>query len=347
MRGKQTVDSFDVLYIELTGNCNLNCVHCGNEEENSKHLGFSHLERLLEEFNAGHGKKLVLTGGEPLLHPNIREILDVATSHNYNTKLSTNASLLNHPRFAFVLDYDLGFRVSLDGTSEVHNKIRRNFQAYDSLIAAMEKISERERQIVIRTTVMKPNVDSVVDMLFELGRLTKENRLKIYSDNIWPMRNIGKADAALMLSATEYQKFLKDLNQRTRNFHPSFKIIVGPTFGFESEFEGGPIQSNQIYKCDIINASLHIAHNGDIYPCSFIHHPLGNIAETSLSEVFRSEKSVQFRKIFLDRSNHDCDDCTVYEACQAGCIAERYRELFKPNRQPIKDAYCFREGSCE
>ena len=90
----------------------------------------------------------------------------------------------------------------------------------------MEKISERERQIVIRTTVMKPNVDSVVDMLFELGRLTKENRLKIYSDNIWPMRNIGKADAALMLSATEYQKFLKDLNQRTRNFHPSFKIIV-------------------------------------------------------------------------------------------------------------------------
>src|SRR3989338_2289593 len=263
MRGKQTVDSFDVLYIELTGNCNLNCVHCGNEEENSKHLGFSHLERLLEEFNAGHGKKLVLTGGEPLLHPNIREILDVATSHNYNTKLSTNASLLNHPRFAFVLDYDLGFRVSLDGTSEVHKKI------------------------------------------------------------------------------------IKDLNQRTRNFHPSFKIIVGPTFGFESEFEGGPIQSNQIYKCDIINASLHIAHNGDIYPCSFIHHPLGNIAETSLSEVFRSEKSVQFRKIFLDRSNHDCDDCTVYEACQAGCIAERYRELFKPNRQPIKDAYCFREGSCE
>ena len=110
MRGKQTVDSFDVLYIELTGNCNLNCVHCGNEEENSKHLGFSHLERLLEEFNAGHGKKLVLTGGEPLLHPNIREILDVATSHNYNTKLSTKSNSfdrvstdLNVPFFLLII----------------------------------------------------------------------------------------------------------------------------------------------------------------------------------------------------------------------------------------------------
>lgn len=344
MRGKQTFDSLSVLYIELTGNCNFNCVHCGNEEGRSKNLEFSHLERLLKEFNECHGKKLVLTGGEPLLHPRIKDILDLTASHDYNTKLSTNASLLNLPSFAFVFDYDLGFRVSLDGTSEVHNKIRRNPNAYESLITAMKKMSERERQVIIRTTVMKLNEGSIVEMLFELDRLTREEEIKIYSNNIWPIRNIGKADAGLMLSATEYREFLKDLNQKTRNFHPSFRIIVGPTFGYESEFEGGPIQSNEIYRCDILNTSLHIAYSGDIYPCSFIHHPLGNISSISLKDVFRSEETIRFKKMFLDRNFHDCGDCKSYEACRAGCIAEKYKEIFKPNGQPIKDVYCFKKA---
>lgn len=346
MRGKQTFDSFDVLYIELTGNCNFNCVHCGNEEESSS-LDFSYLESVLEEFNAGHGKKLVLTGGEPLLHPQIKDILDLTESHNYNTKLSTNASLLNHPHFDFVFDYDLGFRVSLDGTKKIHNKIRRNHDAYDSLISAMKKMSDRERQIVIRTTVMKPNLDYIVDMLFELDRLTKEEGLRIYSDNIWPIRNIGKADSNLMLSAAEYQNFLRDLNQCTRELQPSFRIIVGPSFGYENEFEGGPIQNNQIYKCDILNTSLHIGNNGDIYPCSFIHHSLGNISNMSLREVFRSEEAVRFREVFLDRENHDCGDCKVYESCQAGCLAEKYQMMFRSVKTPVKDVYCFRQGNCE
>lgn len=344
MKGKQSFNSLDVLYIELTNNCNFNCIHCGNENGKSKDLGFGIVKKLLEEFNESNGKKLILTGGEPLLHQKIEDILSLTSSHGYNTKLSTNAYLLNYPEFDFVLDHNLGFRLSLDGTCEVHNEIRNSSKAYNSMISAMKKISKKGRQIIIRTTVMRKNKDCIVDMLSELDRLTKEEDIKVYSINIWPIRCIGKADTNLTLTSKEYKHFLENLNEGTRSLKPLFRIIAGPTFGMELEFKGGPIQSNEIYTCDILNTSLHIAYNGDAYPCSFIHYPLGNVSETSIKDVFLSEKALEFKQKLLDKCNHGCERCDYYTTCKAGCIAETYQELFKLEGKKVKDVYCFRES---
>ncbi len=328
-------DSLDVLYVELTGGCNFSCIHCGNEN-GLPHLEFSHLEKLLEEFAAAGGRKLILTGGEPLLYPRLEDVLEIAEGNSHTTKLSTNSSLLG--QFSFVFDYDLGFRVSLDGTREVHNSIRRNKRAYDHLITAMKKISEQQKQLIVRTTVMKQNEHSVGEMLWELDRLTNEEDISIYSINIWPVRDIGKSDTKLQLSPQKYRDFLYKLNTQTRELRPDFRIIVGPTFGMEEEFAGGPIQSNQIYKCDILNTSLHVAANGDIYPCSFVHYLLGNISEMSIRDVFRSEKAVRFRELFLNKENLDCRGCSSYESCRGGCIAEVYGQLYSGKK--VKDVYC-------
>jgi len=346
MKGKQSLDSLDVLYIELTTKCNLNCIHCGNEEKNAQELDLDLVEKLLHEFKEADGKKLVLTGGEPLMHPNIERILQMSSQQPYNTKLSTNATLLNQPRFGFVLDQDIGFRVSLDGTEEVHNEIRRDKNAYVNLIEAMKQMSKRRRQIVIRTTVMKKNKDSIVNMLFELDCISQQG-LSIYSINIWPIRDIGCAQQEQILSAQEYKGFLETLNKGTRGLNPNFRIIVGPTFGMEREFKGGPIQSNQIYRCDLLNTSVHISASGEIYPCSFVHYSLGNVRKTSIRQIFRSKKAKEFRRLFLSEDNHDCAGCEDYDSCRAGCIAERYKELLVNPGQRVKDVYCFREPNLE
>lgn len=339
MRGRQSFDSFDVLYVELTGLCNYRCVHCGNEDDEQKSIDYKDIERILCEFNDCGGKKLILTGGEPLLHPDIEGILRLAQGHGYRTKLSTNASLLNKAQFAYVLDMDLGFRLSLDGTRDVHNRIRRNGKAYDDLVSAMQKISHKGRQTIIRTTVMKANASSIPKMLSELDRLTAEEGINVYSNNIWPMRGIGKANFSQMLSSQEYKVFLEGLNAQTRDLHPHFRIIVGPTFGYEKEFAGGPIQASEIYKCDILNTSLHVASSGNIYPCSFVHYPLGNIRDTSLKNVFRGEKAFRFRKAFLE--SIECGSCETYADCRGGCIAETYKQTIGAGKK-TKDVYCFR-----
>lgn len=336
----------EVLYIELTGKCNFQCVHCGNEPHCRSHLDTGLIERVMKEFDALGGKKLILTGGEPLLHPGLENILELASSHGYRTKLSTNGSLLSNPRYSFVLDHDIDYRLSLDGTPEVHNKIRGRPGAYDSLVAALRLLSARERQIVLRTTVMKVNQHVIGGMLSGLDRLTAEEDVSVYSVNIWPVRGIGKADRSLMLSAQEYEAFLRRLNAETSSLRPSFRIIVGPTFGLESEFSGGPLQSNDIYTCDILNRSLHIGSDGSVYPCSFVRHSLGNIADLSLGDILSSKQAVDFRSVFLDKENHDCGGCAYYPTCRAGCIAESYGALLGcggcQGCSRVKDVYCFR-----
>lgn len=343
MKGNQSFDSFEVLCIEITNQCNFNCIHCGNASYGNRNIGFEDIKRILEDFNLHNGKKLILSGGEPFLHPKFKEILDITKSHNYSLKISTNGFFLKNFNFDYVFDYDVGFRVSLDGTKGVHNKIRGNPEAYDSLILSMKKISSHKKQLVIRTTVMKENKNSIVEMIYELDRLSKEENLNIYSLNIWPMRKIGKSSSSQVLSSEEYKLFLENLNFSTKNLKPKFRIIVGPTFGYEENFRGGPLQFNEIYKCDILNTSLHISSNGDILPCSFIYYPLGNVNEIVPSRVFNNDKSKTFRKIFLERKNHDCGDCGYYNSCKAGCIAEKFNVLFSKNKFPIKDVYCFRK----
>jgi len=338
-----TNKKLEVLYIELTNNCNYNCIHCGNEGDKPSTLDTKLVEDVLQEFKDQGGTKLIITGGEPLLHPGIERILETAQQHDFNTKISTNAQLLNYPYSDFAFRYGVGFRLSLDGPEEKHNEIRGNPRAYDYLISAMKRISERGGQIVVRTTVMKKNMDSIAHMLYELDRLTKYHRIKVQSNNIWPIRNIGKANQEQAITAKEYGTFLVKLNEGTRYLKPSFRIIVGPTFGLEKEFQGGPIQSNEIYKYDIMGSSLHIASNGDVYPCSFIHHSLGNIKQDRILKIFHSQESAEFREKFLERKNHECSSCKSYQECKGGCVAETYKELFDPKKQnKVRDIYCFR-----
>src|SRR3989344_2686467 len=114
MRGKQSFDSLDVLYIELTNACNFKCIHCGNGTGEKNTLEVDLLKKVFTDFKEGGGEKIMLTGGEPLLHPDLKEILDVCKEHKFTTHLSTNSFLLNNSHFDFIFDYDLMFRCSLD-----------------------------------------------------------------------------------------------------------------------------------------------------------------------------------------------------------------------------------------
>jgi radical SAM protein with 4Fe4S-binding SPASM domain len=334
--------NFWKINIELNSSCNFNCIHCANRDYDTYTLDIGLIEKLLEDFSkSDREKKVIFTGGEPLWYPDLGSVLDLATSRVDSVKLTTNGYYLANSEFDYLFDYDIGFKVSLDGTKEFHNAIRQNSKSYDNLILSMKKISEFEKELAIRTTVLKQNKDSILDMLHELDRLTVEEGVDIDIVKIWPVRNVGMAHASLMLTPKEYEIFLNELNQGTRDFNPSFDIAVAPLFGMESEFVGGPIRSDEVYRCNLLKEALQVAYNGDVYPCSFVRYPLGNIAEESILKMFSSISALHFRERFLNKSESSCISCDVYDSCGGGCIAETYKNLFEsPTR--VKDVYCFR-----
>jgi len=81
--------------IVVTSSCNLNCIYCYREliKENKQFLDIDKLKEILE--NAGIRFKLVtITGGEPFIHPNLKDIIEITRKYTKKLNVTTNGTLI-------------------------------------------------------------------------------------------------------------------------------------------------------------------------------------------------------------------------------------------------------------
>lgn len=118
-----------ILNIEVTNICNLNCPICSNRLATSKgFISLEFLDKLIDKNRSLlEGQTVWLHfAGEPLLHPKLSEIIKKLKSNNINTRLSTNATLLDRDLAYEIMAAGLDYIVfSVDGnTKDSYEKIR-------------------------------------------------------------------------------------------------------------------------------------------------------------------------------------------------------------------------------
>lgn len=86
--------TINTVYIELTTRCNLRCVHCFQEHNPGDVLPTATALKIIELADSLGASQLVLTGGEPMLHPDFAEIYERARSHGLIVKLFTNGLVI-------------------------------------------------------------------------------------------------------------------------------------------------------------------------------------------------------------------------------------------------------------
>lgn len=85
---------FKKIYVEITNNCNLNCNFCIKNKRKNEYLTITKFKILLNELKDYTNYLYFHVLGEPLLHPNINELIDIASS-NFNINITTNGYLIN------------------------------------------------------------------------------------------------------------------------------------------------------------------------------------------------------------------------------------------------------------
>ena len=83
--------------LEITNRCNFNCKHCINDSNNISNVELP-LSKIKEIIDYMHSKGLVcldISGGEPLVHPDIKEIIEYAYNNNMNLSVASNGYLVN------------------------------------------------------------------------------------------------------------------------------------------------------------------------------------------------------------------------------------------------------------
>lgn len=155
------MESLENIWFQLSNTaCNLKCKHCFlscNPKFTNK--SFLHIDKVKQTLDATRGeniRNIYLTGGEPLLHPEINNILRLCL-RRCNTTILTNGTMLNDKKVRFLrqlednYNFEIIFRVSLDHYDEIINDRIRTRGHFRKAISGIQNLIKYEFNPIIST----------------------------------------------------------------------------------------------------------------------------------------------------------------------------------------------------
>jgi len=152
------------LRISITTNCQLNCTFCHREGINEQtyplDMNLDFFKNLIESFKDLNGKEINLTGGEPLLHSKIVEMIDIAHNPNWKLAICTNGLMLD--KIYHVINKLDEIKLSLHEIDDIKGKklLGANFDFLD-LEKKIKTALEMGANIKINFTLTQKNKHSL------------------------------------------------------------------------------------------------------------------------------------------------------------------------------------------
>ncbi len=163
-----------VTMLEPLEACNLHCIGCGRVEEYKSVLGRRlTVEQSLEAVHASGAPIVSIAGGEPLLHPQIGEIVKAIIAEKRFIYLCTNGLLLQEKLDLFKPTPYFSFVVHLDGTEKIHDYVTQRKGTYATAIAGLKEAIKRGFRVNTNTTLFHgsdvEDLHKLFALLTELG----------------------------------------------------------------------------------------------------------------------------------------------------------------------------------
>lgn len=158
-----------VVIWNLIRRCNLTCKHCYSisaDHQYAGELSTPEVFTVMDDLKAFRVPVLILSGGEPLMRPDIFEIAARAKAMRFYVGLSTNGTLIDAPMADRIAAQGFDYvGISLDGIGATHDKFRRMEGAFDKSLAAMRMLRERGVKVGMRYTMTAMNAHDLVPLL--------------------------------------------------------------------------------------------------------------------------------------------------------------------------------------
>lgn len=305
---------------ELTRNCNLACIHCRASASSGFYEGeLSTVEcrRIVDDICSFSAPTVILTGGEPLLRPDIFDIVEYGVERGLRMVIATNGSLLDS-KTAQKLKVSGIQRVSLsiDGSGrESHDSFRGVHGSFDMVIGAIRMLKEAGLSFQINTTVTMHNVDDL-DRIYELTR-----SLGASAWHVFLLVPVGRGTGlkGKELSAKMYEDVLHCLNEREKKNELEMKVTCAPHYYRIVNETGGTPKSAG---CLAGKSFMFISHRGVAQPCGYLEVVSGNVRKEGVKKVWEgSEVFRQLRDLSLYQGK--CGTCRYLGIC-GGCRARAF-----------------------
>ena len=158
-----------VVIWNLIRRCNLTCKHCYSisaDKDFAGELSTQEVFSVMDDLKAFRVPALILSGGEPLLRPDIYDIARRSKAMGFYTALSSNGTLIDAAVCAKI--GEIGFDyvgISLDGLGATHDKFRRMVGAFDKSLAAIRLCHAAGMKVGVRYTMTQDNAHDLPGLL--------------------------------------------------------------------------------------------------------------------------------------------------------------------------------------
>ncbi|MBF0473801.1 MAG: radical SAM protein [Nitrospirae bacterium] len=334
------------LTLELTSKCNLKCTHCYNNSGLCGHvqeMDLPTVKLLLNDLSQYPIEEMYLSGGEPLLHNDFEEILNLAAACQYQVIICTNGTAKD--RLQKLINNKLYIKrvnLSLEGLGDTNDKIR-GVGTFSILVHHTIKLLRMEGiNVCVAIHLNKANKHQV-EGLYNLvvDKLDCDIKFGV-------LRPLGRAHdnlTHLMLSPEELYECVKKIYELKKR---SDKKRIWHDWDICTE-------DIKFYKQDYHDKTtclagrrvmLGIASNFEIFPCIQLRAPLMSMGifnqQGDIASLVNSENIDKVYKQF-NIKDESCIKCNYYKlSCTGGCPAVPFGLHNTLESLSYKDQYCFK-----
>jgi putative heme d1 biosynthesis radical SAM protein NirJ2 len=316
-----------------TNQCNLKCSHCYQDAGHKKQqeLTTAEAQELIAGIVRAGFKIMIFSGGEPLLRPDIFELVRYAAEAGLRPVFGTNGMLIT-PETAERLKSSgaAAMGISLDSLDAAkHNQFRGHADAFSLALAGMKNCREAGLPFQVHTTVMRWNQGEIMDII---DFAVQAGASAYYLFFLIPVgRGLYIEETSLEVDA--YEKLLEMVMRKQPEVPIDLKPTCAPQFtriakqlGIDTRFSRGCLAG--LSYC-IINPE------GRVRPCAYMTEEAGDVRKTPFDEIWRS--STVFQRLRSRAYQGACHSCDYQDIC-GGCRARAGH--YHQGDYMAEDGYC-------
>lgn len=309
-------------WIQITNRCNLNCKYCYmNANKDLSSMTFDQFKHVVDYFTEVGVEIVMLSGGEPCLHPDIIEMIQYISTKGLEIGLVTNGTIISKELVECILANNVIVQISIDAMDSDNYILSRGIDQLNQVVENIKLLNSNDITVTMSITLNNATISEVkktVDFALSnqihtlhYGFLVPSDRCK---ENNMTMDQVF--DALICLYEIQINKYLHIQIDFVENY---VKAIVS--------------KNKNPYYCNSMSCNnMEIQPNGDIYQCGALEtimhkatNPSINIFSVDKEQITSRIKSEWKTIGVFDISA--CKECNVKHICKGGCRAIAYQSF--------------------
>lgn len=309
-----------VVVWEITFACNMRCLHCGTSagEKRPDELTTKEALSLIDELATLESFNITLSGGEPLLRKDWRQLAERIKERGVTSAMITNGNAVTKET---VNDFERlnidKIAVSFDGTEKTHNYIRQRNNSWERAFRAMAMMAENGNvpfsAISQISNINLHEMDDIKDALIKAG--CKSWRIQMTTST-----GRMKSQPDLVMSLDNFPKLIDKILEIKEE--GKIEVDVGENIGYYGCKGYKLWDEDPYFGCYAGMRIAGIESNGNVKGCLSMPEEFveGNVRDSSFTEIWNNPDGFAYnRKFTRESADGECYDCRYLPICRGGC----------------------------